>query len=244
MMLPKPEDAIHRAQMYRLLVEMIDSPLISQSVYFKGGSCAAMLGFLDRYSVDLDFDLKKESDNKVIDQQLRKIFKKLELEIAKKSHNSLFYLLKYQAKKGERNNLKLSIVDKPLKSNIYEAQYLREIDRFCNCQTIATMFANKLVAIIDRYKKRGDIAGRDIYDIHYFFQQAYDYEKKVIFERTAKKPLTYLKELKKFIGQKINEKILSQDLNFLLPDIKFQKIRKVLKNETIMFLQDQINLLS
>lgn len=147
MILPKKEDAIHKAQIYRLISEICDSQAISSATYFKGGTCASMLGFLDRFSIDLDFDLKKDINNKVINLKLRKIFKKLDFELVKKSHNSLFYVLKYQSKPGERNELKLSIVDKPLKSNIYASQYLAEIDRFCLCQTIETMFANKLVAL-------------------------------------------------------------------------------------------------
>ena len=239
MILPKPEDAIHKAQLYRLTSEIADSS-ISQEVYFKGGTCAAMLGFLDRFSVDLDFDIKKEVDKKKIDRELKKIFKKLNLELKQKAKTTLFYVLKYSSSKGGRNSLKLSLVDQALNSNIYAPFYLKEIDRYLYCQTKETMFANKLVAVIDRYKKRRMVAGRDLYDIHHFFYQGYRYIDKVIIERTGKKPVIYLKQLVDFIDTKITDKLLTQDLSFLLPDNRFQMLRKVLKKETTMFLRDEV----
>ena len=57
MILPSPKDALHRGQMYRVLTAIADSSFLSRSLIFKGGTCAAMQGCLDRFSVDLDFDL-------------------------------------------------------------------------------------------------------------------------------------------------------------------------------------------
>ncbi|KKP67899.1 MAG: hypothetical protein UR68_C0020G0009 [Candidatus Roizmanbacteria bacterium GW2011_GWA2_35_19] len=239
MILPKREDAYHKIQLLRLLTKILDSS-IAKNIYFKGGSAAAMLGFLDRFSVDLDFDLKPKVDKKTIDKNLRDIFRKLDLKISQKSHNSLFYLLKYSAKSGLRNTVKLSLSDTALKSNNYSSFYLPEIDRFAFCQTKETMFANKLVAVTDRYKKHKMIAGRDIYDIHYFFLSGFYYDEAVIRERTGKQPINYLKDLIKFINTKVTDKIINEDLSFLLTNEKFQLIRKVLKKETLMFLKDEI----
>jgi len=60
MIIARPEDSIHRSNLHKLLIEVIDNEFLGQSLYFKGGTCATMLGFLDRLSLDLDFDLKKE----------------------------------------------------------------------------------------------------------------------------------------------------------------------------------------
>lgn len=239
MILPKREDAYHKAQLFRLLTEILDSS-IAKNIYFKGGSAATMLGFLDRFSVDLDFDLKPKVDKKIIDKNLRKIFQELDLKISQKSNKSLFYLLKCSAKPGLRNTIKLSLIDTALKSNIYSSFYLPEIDRFAFCQTPDTMFANKLVAVTDRYKKHKMIAGRDIYDIHHFFLSGFHYNETVIKERTGKQSVNYLKDLIKFIGIKVTDKIISEDLSFLLTYEKFRLIRKVLKRETLMFLKDEV----
>src|SRR3989344_3844860 len=239
MILPKREDAYHKAQLFRLLTEILDSP-IAKNIYFKGGSAAAMLGFLDRFSVDLDFDLKPNADKKEIDRNLRKIFRELDLKISQKSNKSLFYLLKYSAQPGLRNTIKLSLIDIALKSNIYSPLYLAEIDRFAFCQTKETMFANKLVAVTDRYNKHKMIAGRDIYDVHYFFLSGFYYNKAVIKERTNKSLTGYFEYLIKFIDTKVTDKIISEDLSFLLTYENFRLIRKVLKRETLMFLRDEI----
>ncbi len=240
MILPDPKEAFHKAMMYRLLVEILDNPFISHNVYFKGGTAAAMLGWLDRYSIDLDFDIKKTADINKIDQELRKIFQNLDLTIEKKSKNTLFYVLKYSSSSSHRSSLKLSLIDIQLKSNQYQPYLLPEINRFAFCQTVETMFANKLVAIIDRYQKRKMIAGRDLYDIDHFFIKGYQYLPEIIIERTGKKPIDYFKKLKDFVEKKVNEKMIAEDLNFLLPKEKFLKIKKVLKQEVIMFLSDEI----
>lgn len=60
--------------MYRLLSEILDNPFVSKQVYFKGGIATMMLGWLDRFSVDLDFDLKKNTE-KIINKKLKNIFK-------------------------------------------------------------------------------------------------------------------------------------------------------------------------
>ena len=242
MILPRSEDALHKAQLYRLLIEIIDDHDIASQVFFKGGSCAAMLGFLDRFSIDLDFDVKKNTDKKTIDFKLNKIFHKLGLEVKQKSRRTLFYLLKYHSSGQFRNTIKLSLIDQALKSNIYQHQYLFEIDRYAVCQTKETMFANKLVAVTDRYQKYKTIAGRDIYDIHHFFIQPYPYHASIIEERTAMTSHAYLIKLVKFIEKKVTDKIITQDLNFLLPQDQFHIMRKVLVQEVLMFLKRDIEL--
>ena len=169
MILPSPKDALHKAMMYRMLISILDNKNLSSNLYFKGGTCAAMLGFLDRFSIDLDFDLKKGADKKEIRENLNIVFEDLNFTIKEQAKNELYYVLKYDAPKEIRNTLKLSIIDKVIKTNIYKPQFLEEIKRYAICQTVETMFANKLVAVTDRYKRYKTIAGRDLYDIHHFF---------------------------------------------------------------------------
>lgn len=240
MILPKSEDAFHRVQMYRLLTEMLDSPIISHAAYFKGGTAATMLGFLDRFSIDLDFDLKKNADKPAIASELAKIFKNLGLTVKQKGRASLFYVVKYEAPSRSRNTIKLSLIDAPLKSNIYSLFKLPEIDRFANCQTKETMFANKLVAVTDRYKKYRVIAGRDIYDIHHFFMSGYSFIKEIVEERTGKNANRYLKYLADFIDKKVTDRVIGEDLSSLLPYERFKKIRKTIKKEVLFFLRSQL----
>ena len=105
---------------------------------------------------------------------------------------------------------------------------------------LRTIITIKLVALTDRYKKRKTIAGRDLYDIHYFFSQGFNFKEKIIKERTKKSAQKYLEELKRFIKERITQKSIDQDLNFLLPDKHFQAIRKTLKTETLIMINDRL----
>jgi predicted nucleotidyltransferase component of viral defense system len=241
MILPNKKDAIHKAWLYRVLEAVADDVYLSSVLYFKGGTCASMLGWLDRFSVDLDFDFNGEG--KEIDKvrkALESTFTKLGLEIKDKSKVGLQYFLKYKTTESERNILKIDITFPLVKSSVYEPQRFLEIDRILTCQTKETMFAHKLVAVLDRFGKTGGIAGRDIYDIHHFFMKGFDYSVEVITERTGMGVSEYLQKLTDFIEKNVTDKILSEDLNTLLPYSEFVKIRKVLRREVLTLLKDEI----
>jgi len=240
MLLPNPKDAIHKAWLYRLLKKIYDNQLLASSLYFKGGTCAAMLGYLDRFSIDLDFDFVAEkNDIENIQKDLEIIFKDLGLAIKNKSQRTPQYFLKYPVATNGRNTIKIDVTMPPPKANKYNTLTFRDIDRIITCQTLKTMFANKLVALIDRFEKNNSIAGRDLYDIHHFFMRGFRYNSDVILERREKNALAFFNELISFIEKKITQKIINEDLNYLLPTDKFQKIRSILKDEVLMFLKDE-----
>jgi len=239
MFLPDSKSAIHKAWLYRLLGAIYDSQILAGHLYFKGGTCAAMLGWLDRFSIDLDFDfIGQDREIKTVKKELEKIFTELGLTISDRSKKVPQYFLKYQTPAGERNTIKIDITYPPPKANVYQPYHFDDIDRIIYCQTIETMFANKLVAVLDRWEKNKAIAARDLYDIHHFFMNGYGYEQAVIVERRKQTAGQHLKELRKFIDKKVSQSLIDQDFNHLLAPDKFQKIRKVLKNEVLMFLRD------
>ncbi len=236
------QDSLHKAWLYRVLISIIDNNNL-RGLYFKGGTCAAMLGRLDRFSIDLDFDyLGSASDLERLRKELKLVFKQLGLEIKDESKKVPQFFLKYPAESsGGRNTLKIDITWPPPQANNYELKNLMEINRTLFCQDIKTMFANKLVAVLDRYKKNGSVAGRDIYDIHYFWLAGYEYSPEVIKERTGLGVKDFFQELKKFVEDKVTETILSQDLNYLIPYDKFRRLRKTLKTEVLMLISQEIN---
>ncbi|MFC1595905.1 nucleotidyl transferase AbiEii/AbiGii toxin family protein [Candidatus Margulisiibacteriota bacterium] len=243
MLLPRPEYAVHKAWMYRLLIAIADQQLLSGSLRFKGGTCAAMRGFLDRFSVDLDFDLVLPENNKAVQKELEKIFKKAGLIIKDKSSALPQYFLKYPSQTDQRNTIKLEAVFPVPVNNAYEPVRFNDIDRILYCHTLETMFSNKLVSLLDRYDKHRSIAGRDLYDIHTFLIKGYSFNPDIITERRQTDLETFFSELIAFIEEKITQTIINQDLNYLLPNNAFQQIRKSLKQEVIMLLKDRVELI-
>ena len=233
----RPEDIIHKSYLHRLLMEIVDQPLMAQTLAFKGGTCAAMLGYLDRFSVDLDFDVLKNADEAALRKTFHLVFNQLGFSVTLEFDKVLFFQLRYPTGPGKRNTLKISASNIRVETNQYKVQYFPEIDRLINSQTIETMFANKLVALTDRYTQHKTIAGRDIYDIHHFFIQGYSYNGEVIRERTGMDPREYFVEMILFIKKHVTQTIINEDLNSLLSNRKFQQVRKILIPETLSMLE-------
>ena len=169
MLLPNKKDAIHKAWLYRILEAVADNLYLASVLHFKGGTCASMLGWLDRFSVDLDFDYAgNEKDIKKTRRTLEDLFAEFGLSIKDKSKNGIQYFLKYDNAGSERKILKIDASFPLFQASKYAPARFLEIDRILICQTKETMFAHKLAAIMDRFKKTGNIAGRDIYDTHHF----------------------------------------------------------------------------
>lgn len=240
MILPNPKEALHRSQLYRLLIEIADNAQLAKNLIFKGGTCAAMQGCLDRFSVDLDFDLKRNAPKDAIKKELERVFSDLSLEIKSQSSATIQYVLRYSSPKGSRSTLQLDAVDFSLPENIIQPIFLSDINRYFECQTIETMFSNKLVAVLDRYDRRTIVAGRDMYDIYYFFLNGYRYNEKIIQKRTDVSVKQYLKNLVKFIEEKVTQTVINEDLNTLLPPERFRTIRKSLKAEVLGMLKNEI----
>ena len=240
MIVPNKKDIKHKNQIFLLLREILKDPLLSQSLMFKGGTYASLRGVLDRFSVDLDFDLPKKENIHTIKQRCYEIFKKLDLEIKDESKKHLQFFLRYSAPDGERNTLKLEINDDVSVNNKYEKVLLEQVNMYCNGHTLDTMFANKLVACKARFDKNGKIAGRDFYDIYQFFLQGLDINKEVVAERTKMTYIDYLKALLPFIKKEITPELLNQDLNPLLKQKDIDILLPHLKDDILTFLQDEI----
>lgn len=241
MLIPHPEDAVHKAWLYRLLTAIADDETLPRLLYFKGGTCAAMRGFLNRFSVDLDFDfVGSDSELAAARTAYEKIFAGLGLSIKDQSHTGPQYFLRYPAKTSARNTIKIDTQFPPPASNAYEASYLSDIDRTLRCQTKETMVANKLVAVIARHEKGGSIAGRDIYDVHHFFMHGFRYRPEVIAEQRQTSLEVFFTTLIDFIDTKVTQRVIEEDINTLVPLDEFARVRKSLKQETLMLLRDEL----
>jgi predicted nucleotidyltransferase component of viral defense system len=227
---------LHKSRLSRLLNEIIDQPLLAQSLTFKGGSCASMHGYLDRFSVDLDFDVAPSADSNQLRVEFQEKFYMPDLTVLRESGKVLFYQIRYQAEPGNCNTIKISANKLSIAPNQYKVHYFPEIDQMMNSQTIETMFVNTLVAVTDRYNVHKTIAGRDIYVIHYFLVHGNTYHGPVIQESTGLTPYDYLGKLIDFIKEHVTQTTINEDLNTLLPNKKFQRVGKILIPETLSLL--------
>jgi predicted nucleotidyltransferase component of viral defense system len=237
MQVPKKEDIPHKLAMYKLLVALLENAYIANQIFFKGGSCAAMLGYLDRFSVDLDFDLPDKSQQQALRKEIHQVIDKIGFEIKDESQRHLQFFLKYRQTENERNSLKLEISDLVSAHNQYHKAHLIEIDKYCQAQTAPTMFANKLVAFKARWDEGKGIAGRDVYDVYYFAQQGLGVNQAVVEDLRGVSYIDYLEELTEFIQQQVSEKILYEDLNPLMSKKRLNQVVPGLKSEVLLVLK-------
>jgi predicted nucleotidyltransferase component of viral defense system len=237
MRLPKTSDAAHKVNMYRLLSAILNDNWLSQQLVFKGGTCAALRGWLNRFSIDLDFDLPDKTMKPEVRTRIIEIVDSLRFEIKDQSHDHLQFFLKYSSPPMMRNTLKLEINDTPSPLNESEPANLAELNRIAITQTQSTMVANKMVAALGRLENTGSVAGRDFYDLHHFLSQGYEIKKDIVEERTKRAYGDYVTSLIDYVEHTLTETKLYEDINPLLPANEIQKVVKNLREELLWLLR-------
>jgi len=240
MFTPDKKDIPHKVAMFNLLNQILKESYLAKHLMFKGGTYASLRGVLDRFSIDLDFDLPSKEEKDQTRVHLYKIFTKLDLQIKDESKNYLQFFLKYSTPSLERNTLKLEINDAPSKYNKYEKVKLLEINAYCNGHTIDTVVANKLLAAKGRYDKTKKISGRDFYDINHFLKQGFKVNKKVVEDISGFTYKKYIEELIDLIQSKLTERLLNEDLNPLLQKRDLNQKVPLLKDELLFVLRQEV----
>jgi predicted nucleotidyltransferase component of viral defense system len=237
MRLPRIEDAPHKYQMYRLLRGILKDSLLSSGLVFKGGTCAVLRGWLDRFSVDLDFDVVDAGLVEKLRLPIRKLVTDLGFGIKDESKNHLQFFLKYPAPDMVRNTLKLEINDEVSRFNRWELANLAELNLMAQTQTRGTMVANKLVAALNRHQDHGSIAGRDFYDLRHFLSQGFEIETEIVDERMGMQFADYIVKLIDFVENTVTEKDLFEDLGPLLPATELKRTVLPLREELAFLLR-------
>lgn len=235
----RPQEIRHKAILLHLLKAIADTPILTKGLRFKGGTCAAMSGYLDRFSVDLDFDFLPWFDEQLFRKEFHRVFKKCGFRIDDESRSVLSFILKYESLFNQRNTLNIDALSIVWKENTYEPRFLPEINRTFLCQTRETIVSNKLVTPFDRYKQHKTVAGRDFFDIHTFLLRGYGYNPALLKERTGMTPRRIFTKLITFTKRYLTKQRIDEDLNVLLPPRKFQTIRNSLKDELLFLLRQE-----
>lgn len=205
----------HRLIMFQILKDIFSSE-IWKCLAFKWWTACYFLYWLDRFSTDLDFDLVENIPD--LDEKIIKIISKYWQIKAKNKIILSFW--------ENLTNIKIDVNRKIWKANKYD--YIDFFWTMIKVQNKETIFANKLVALLERF------TNRDIYDVYFFFKNFFDINEKVIFERTW----LSLNELFKKIIEKLDKLPKNYKILDWLWELLDEKQKDFVKNKLISELKN------
>jgi predicted nucleotidyltransferase component of viral defense system len=157
--------SIHGNMLVNILKDIYMDHNIKSILGFKGGTAAKLFYSLDRFSVDLDFDLLDLSRKDYVFEYIEKVLSKYGvLKEARKKRFTLFFSLQYTGKKNNDQRIKIEINTREFNSRYEGMSYL---GISMNVMVKEDMFAHKLVAMYERIEE----TSRDIYDVRFFLQR-------------------------------------------------------------------------
>jgi predicted nucleotidyltransferase component of viral defense system len=182
---------------------------------------------LDRFSVDLDFDLLDESKEDLVFNRVIGIVARFgKLKESHKKRFNLFCLVSYEDK---AHNIKIEINRRQFGSR-YEIKTYLGVSM--HVMTPEDMFAHKLMAMYERIGK----TSRDIYDVWFFLNHRFPINKTII-EKRAKMPFNeMIQQCIEKLEKMSNRKILDGVGELLTPSQK-DWARAKLREETIDLLR-------
>jgi len=215
----------HRNILIKILKDIYTDPSVGPLLGFKGGTAAYLFYNLGRFSLDLDFDLLKESKADYVFSRVKEIVNQYgKVKQAQKKKFTLFILLSY---KPGMPNIKIEINRRNFGSR-YEIKTFLGIPM--KVMVKEDMFAHKLVAM---YERRGK-ATRDIFDVWFFLKNGWGINEGIIKKRTGVTLKEFLKECINLI-QKIPEKGILGGMGELL-DEKTKRWAKTNLKKDLLFL--------
>ena len=167
---------LHKTILFQILKDIYSDTTISPFLGFKGGTAALMFYNLDRFSVDLDFDLLDVSKEDYVFERITSIVNKYgSLKEFYKKRFNLFWLLSYEDK---AHNIKIEVNRRQFGSR-YEIKTYLGVSM--QVMVIEDMFAHKLMAMHERIGK----TSRDIYDVWVFLTKRFALNKDIVEERAG-----------------------------------------------------------
>ena len=217
----------HKTILFQILKDVYSDTTIAPFLGFKGGTAALMFYGLDRFSVDLDFDLLDESKEDHVFEKVITIVKKYgTLKETYKKRFNLFCLISYEDK---AHNIKLEINRRQFGSKFEVKTYLGVS---MLVMVPEDMFAHKLMAMHERISK----TSRDVYDVWFFLEHRFPINKEIV-ENRANMSLDEL--LQKCIQQleEMNNRNILSGVGELLTSSQKDWVKAKLRVETIALLK-------
>ncbi len=221
------DTTVHKTILIRILKEIYTNVFIGPFLGFKGGTAAFLFYDLNRFSVDLDFDLLDASKEHEVFEQLKKILEQHgAIKDSYEKKYTLFFRISYS---DGSQNIKVEVNRRNFGSK-YEVKSYLGIPM--KVMVKEDMVANKMVAMLERI---GD-ANRDIFDTYFFLKNNWPINGQIIEKRTGLSMRKFLNKCIKELESMSNRNILS-GLGELLDSKQKAWVKEKLLTETIFLLK-------
>jgi predicted nucleotidyltransferase component of viral defense system len=222
--------AIHKSILVKILKDIYSNTDIGPILGFKGGTAAYLFYNLDRFSVDLDFDLLDAAKEELVFEEIKSILEKYgQVKIADIKRYNLIYILSYDEKEPGAQNVKVEVNKRSFGSRYDVKSYLGISMKVMIPEDMA---ANKLVAFYERIGK----TNRDIYDTWFFFSNNWPVNRELVEKRTNMLFKDFLEDCCELLEKMDNKGILSGMGEVLNPEQKVW-VRNKLKDELLFQLK-------
>lgn len=214
----------HRQVMFELIGNIYKSKW-GQYLGFKGGTMAYFFYGLDRFSVDLDFDLTDLTVEREIFEALPKILLRHgKIKEGVNKELTLFYLLNYEPGQA---SIKVEISKRVLKSMEYEWRNFYGVS--VKTLKIEHSFAGKLLTCVNRKRQ----ANRDFYDVNFYLKKGIVPDEEVIAEATGMTVAKYFKVVREHVEKNLGERDILRGMGELVDERQKIWIKNNLKKELL-----------
>src|SRR3989344_8272898 len=220
----------HKNILIKILKDIYADSTIGPLLGFKGDTAVYLFYNLNRFSVDLDFDLLDAEKENYVFEQVKKILENYgTIKEAEKKRFNLFYVVAYDDKVPGAQNIKVEINRREFGSK-YEVKSYLGISMKVMVQE--DMFAHKLCAMYERIGK----TNRDIFDVWYFLQNEWPVNKKIVEECTG---MTFKEFLQKCVDslEKMTDQNILSGMGELLDAKQKDWVKSKLRTETIFLMK-------
>jgi len=225
------DTAKHKNVLIKILKDIYTDPTISPILGFKGGTAAAFFYGLDRFSVDLDFDLLNSEKEDSVFERVKKIIENYgTLKGAQKKRFNFLYILSYDDKDINAQNVKVEINRREFGSR-YSVESFLGISM--QVMVKEDMAAHKLCAMYERIGK----TNRDIFDIHFFLSHDWPVNKKIVEDRMGVSYAEFLKKCVDIMEKLDDSNVLSGMGELLLTEKQKAWVKTKLKSEALFSLR-------
>lgn len=220
----------HKNILIKILKDIYTDATISPILGFKGGTAATFFYGMDRFSVDLDFDLLDPDKGDYVFDRVKTIIENYGvLKEARKKRFNFLYVLSYDNKDINAQNIKVEINRRE-----FGSKYAVESFLGISMQVMVKedMIAHKLCAMYERIGK----TNRDIFDVQFFLSHDWSVNKRIVKERMG---VSYADFLKKCINgmEKFDDSNILSGMGELLTEKQKVWAKAKLKSEALFSLR-------